>query len=195
MIPLLDFISQRRSPILAKKKPNRFQVIAFCFKGNNKSCYVAHVNFSSSTLFKDIGKCFYWLHRYQFYRIVFNFYSIALPCATSQRSENMSAWGRREIRQITNSMYTMSSQRPYSVHTTFPQHLYSVHDASTARKKLLQRVQGALTERTHRAYSVLTAIIALKIVLRFSFFEHPYFAYIVLYFDFSKQFFIVFNSR
>ena len=37
------------------KKPNRFQVIAFCFKGDNKSCYVTHVNFSSSTLFKDIG--------------------------------------------------------------------------------------------------------------------------------------------
>jgi len=40
------------------KKPNGFQVIAFCFKGSNKSCYVTHVNFSSSTLFKDIGKCF-----------------------------------------------------------------------------------------------------------------------------------------
>jgi len=39
-------------------KPNGFQVIAFCFKRNNKSCYVTHVNFSSSTLFKDIGKCF-----------------------------------------------------------------------------------------------------------------------------------------
>jgi len=58
VIPLFDFISQRRSPILAKKKPNVFQVIAFCFKGNNKSCYVTHVNFSSSTLFKDIWKCF-----------------------------------------------------------------------------------------------------------------------------------------
>jgi len=41
-----------------KKKPNGFQVIAFCFKGSNKSCYVTHVNFSSSTLFKDIGKYF-----------------------------------------------------------------------------------------------------------------------------------------
>ena len=40
------------------KKPNGFQFIAFCFKGNNKSCYVTHVNLSSSTLFKDIGKCF-----------------------------------------------------------------------------------------------------------------------------------------
>jgi len=56
-----------------EKKPNRFQVIAFCFKRNNKSCYVTHVNFSSSTLFKEVGKCFYWLHRYPFYRIVFNF--------------------------------------------------------------------------------------------------------------------------
>jgi len=42
-----------------EKKPNRFQVIAFCFKRNNKSCYVTHVNFSSSTLFKEVGKCFF----------------------------------------------------------------------------------------------------------------------------------------
>jgi len=40
------------------KKPNGFQVIAFCFMGSNKSCYVTLDNSSSSTLFKDIGKCF-----------------------------------------------------------------------------------------------------------------------------------------
>jgi len=56
-----------------RKKPNGFQVIAFCFKGDNKSCYVTHVNFSSSTLFKDIGIFWYWLHRYQFYKIFFLF--------------------------------------------------------------------------------------------------------------------------
>ena len=34
MIPLYDFISQRRSPILTGKKPNGFQVIVFGFKGD-----------------------------------------------------------------------------------------------------------------------------------------------------------------
>jgi len=53
------------------KRPNGFQVITFCLKWDNKSCYVTHVNFSSSTLFKGIGIFLFWLHK--FYRIVFRF--------------------------------------------------------------------------------------------------------------------------
>jgi len=52
------------------------------------------------------------------------------------------------------SVYTTSSQRPYSVHTTFPWRLFNVHDASMARKKLLQRVHGVLTARTQHTYCV-----------------------------------------
>jgi len=44
-------------------------------------------------------------------------------------------------------VYTTSSQRPDSVHTTFPQRLYSVQGASTERKQLLQRIHGAHTAR------------------------------------------------
>ena len=60
-------------PVLAEKKPNRFQVIAFCFKEDNKSCYVTHVNFSSSTLFKDIVIFLLTSYKLKFYRIVFLF--------------------------------------------------------------------------------------------------------------------------
>jgi len=64
-----------------------------------------------------------------------------------------------------------------------------------ARKTLLQRVFGALTARTQCTYNVLMAIIAFKIFFNFFFiFEQPYVANIVIIFDFSKQFVIVFNS-
>jgi len=56
-------------------------------------------------------------------------------------------------------MYTTSSQRPYSVHTTFPQSLYSVHDVSTARKQLLRRVHCVRTAFSRHAHSVFTEII------------------------------------
>ena len=90
----------------------------------------------------------------------------------------------KNIKFARNSVYKTFSQRPYSVHTTFPQRFYSVHDGSTARKQLLQRVNGVLTVRTQR----LTAIIAFKIFLLifFLYFQQPYFANIVIYFYFSK---------
>jgi len=50
----------------------------------------------------------------------------------------------------------------HSVHITFSQRPYSVHDALTAHKKLLQRAHGTLTERTRRALSARTALIAFK---------------------------------
>jgi len=77
--------------------------------------------------------------------------------------------------------------------TTFSQRLYSVHGASTARKQLLQRIQGALTARTQRSlgdYSVFSLF-----NLLFLYFEQPYFANIVIYFYFSKQFVIVKSRR
>jgi len=46
---------------LKKKKPNWFQVIAFCFKGDNKSCYITNVNFCC---LKILGNILYWLYRY-----------------------------------------------------------------------------------------------------------------------------------
>jgi len=96
-----------------------------------------------------------------------------------QRSKTMSArcgvaakYTPINIESVSYSVYTTSSQRPYSVYITFPQRLYSVHDVFTARKLLLQRVDSAQTarsRRTHsvltaRAHSVLTAIIAFKVV-------------------------------
>jgi len=55
------------------------------------------------------------------------------------------------IKFASNSAYTTSSQCSCSVHTTFPQRLFSVHDASTVRKQLLQRIHGAHTARTQRS--------------------------------------------
>jgi len=88
----------------------------------------------------------------------------------------------KNIKFASYSVYTTSTQRPYSVHTMFPRRLYSVHDASMARKQLLQR--------SHGAHSVLTAIIAFKLVLLIYYSEQTYFANIVIYFYFSKQFVI-----
>jgi len=95
--------------------------------------------------------------------------------------------------KISNVPVIACVQRHHSVHTTFQQRLIIVHDASTACKKLLQRVHGALVARTQRAYSVFTATIAFKICFTYIF-EQPYFANKVITFDFSKQFAIVFNN-
>jgi len=46
------------------------------------------------------------------------------------------------IKYATNSAHTKSSHRPYGVLTTFPQRPYSVHDAFTAHKNLMQRAHG-----------------------------------------------------
>jgi len=70
---------------------------------------------------------------------------------------------QRNTPKILNWPVKACTQRPHSVHTTFPQRLYGVHDASTAHKMLPQRVHGARTVRTQRAYNVFTAIIAFKI--------------------------------
>ena len=120
-----------------------------------------------------------------------------------QRSKTMSTVGSprntpKTIKFVSYSVYTTSSQRPYIAHTTFPQRFYSVRDASTACKQLLQRVYGAHTarpQRSHGAHSVFTAIIAFKLFnLIFYYFEKPYFANTVIYFYFSKQFVLEFNS-
>jgi len=97
-------------------------------------------------------------------------------------------WGRREIRLKYQICHL---QRIHSVLTACLQRPHDVPVASTARKQLLQRVHGALTARTQCAYSVFTAIIAFKIFLLILL---PYFANIVINFQFSKQFVIVFNS-
>ena len=110
---------------------------------------------------------------------------------TSERAMGSPRNTYTNITFASKSVYTASLQRPYIVHKTFPQRLYSVHDASTARKKLLQRVCRALMSRLRRAYSVLMAF---KIFFLFSYFEKPYFATMVIYFDFSKLLVIVCNS-
>ena len=58
----------------------------------------------------------------------------------------------KNIKFDSNSVYMTSSNRHNRVNTTFPHHIYSVHDASTARKKLLQRVHGAHTARIQRSH-------------------------------------------
>ena len=57
-------------------------------------------------------------------------------------------WGRREI---CLKYQICQLQRPYSVHSTYPQRPYSVHDALTARKKLLQHAHGAHTAFSRRS--------------------------------------------
>jgi len=94
--------------------------------------------------------------------------------AMPQRSKNLlarcgvAAKYVKNIKFASYSVYTSSSQCPYSVHTTFS--LYSVYDASTARKKFpltprSWRAHDALTARTQGAYRVLTAIIAFKVCI------------------------------
>jgi len=81
-------------------------------------------------------------------------YSVLKP---SQRAVGSPRNTPKNIKFVSCSVYTTSSQRPYSVHTTFPQRLYSVHDVFSARKQLLQRVHSAHTARSRHAHSILTA--------------------------------------
>jgi len=117
-------------------------------------------------------------------------YSVLNPCQHAMDSPRNTP---KIITFACNSVYTTSSQRPYSVHTTFPQRLYNVHDVFTARKQLLQRVHGAHTARTafsrrtqrpHGDYSVYD-------FFYFFILSNPF---LQTYFYFSKQFLIGFNS-
>jgi len=74
-------------------------------------------------------------------------YSVLKTC---QRAVGSPRNTPKHFKFASYSVYTTSSQRPHSVHTMFPQRLYSVHDASTARKQLLQRVHGASTAFVQR---------------------------------------------
>ena len=73
-------------------------------------------------------------------------YSVLKPCQRAVESPRNTP---TNIKFVSYSVYTMSSQRPYSVHTTFPQ-------------QLLQRVHSAHTARSRHAHSILTAVIAFK---------------------------------
>ena len=89
------------------------------------------------------------------------------------------------IKFASNRVYTTSLQRPCSVHTTLPWRLYSVHDAATVRRQLLQRVHGAHTshpQRSHGAHSVLTAIIAFKLFYLFILFGNPILQKVIYFF-------------
>jgi len=100
-------------------------------------------------------------------------YSVLKTCQRAVESPRNTP---KNIKFASLSVYTTSSQRPYSIHTTFPQRPYSVYDASTARKQLLQRVHGAHTARPQRsqsAHSVLTAIIAFKLFYLFIILSNP----------------------
>ena len=81
-------------------------------------------------------------------------YNVQKPCQRAVVSPRNTP---KNIIIFSYSVYTTSSQRPYSVHATFPQRLYSVHDVFTARKQFLQRVNSALTARTHRSHGAHTA--------------------------------------
>jgi len=94
----------------------------------------------------------------------------------------------RNTPKISNLSVIACTQRPYSVHTTFPQRLYSVHDVFTARKQLLQRVHSAQTARSWCAHSVLSAIIAFKIVYLF------YFLFWVILFCKHSDLFLLFQA-
>jgi len=94
------------------------------------------------------------------------------------------------------------TQCSHSAPTAFPQCLNSVRDASTsagsccimfmARTHRSHSAHSPFSQRTH---SILTAIIAFKILyIYFLNFEQPNFVNIVIYFHFSKQFIVVFNS-
>ena len=81
-------------------------------------------------------------------------YSVLKPC---QRAVGSPQNTPKNIKFVSYSVYTASSQRSYIVYMTFPQRLYSVHDVFTARKQLLQRVHGTHTVRTLCAYGAHTA--------------------------------------
>ena len=108
-------------------------------------------------------------------------------------------------RAVGSSRYTPKTSNvpvltaSYSVHTRFPQRLYSVHHASTACEKLLPPVHGAKMVRSQRAHSAHTARIQCllgnhRVFTRISYFKQPNFANKVIFINFSKQFLIVFNS-
>jgi len=71
---------------------------------------------------------------------------------------------------ISNLPVITSSQRPYSVHTSFPQRLYSVCSEFTACTQRSHGVHSVLTvfmAFSRRAHSVLTVFLALKISIPF----------------------------
>jgi len=95
--------------------------------------------------------------------------------------------GRKNTPQISHLPVIACTQRPHSVPTGSTRRLFSVNDASTPRKKFLQRVHGALTAHSQRAYSVLMVTIAFKNLFMILYFEQPYLANIVIYFDLLRS--------
>jgi len=115
-------------------------------------------------------------------------YRVLKPC---QRAVGSPRNTPKNIQFVRYSVCTTSSQRPNRVHTTFPQRLYSVHDVFTARKQL---IAAACSQRAHDAHTASSRRLKRLRFFPYFIFEQPYFANIVIYFYFSKQFVIGFNS-
>jgi len=97
-------------------------------------------------------------------------YSVLKPC---QRAVGSPRNTRKNIKFVSYSVYTTSSQRPHDVPTASLQRPLRFHSAQAVAAACSQRAYGAHTAFSRRAHSVLTAIIAFKIFNFFIILRNP----------------------
>jgi len=90
--------------------------------------------------------------------------------------------------QASNLPPTVCTQRPHSVPTAFTRRSHSIAPMTLRRRP--RSFCSVFMARSRCEYSVITTII--DFLNTFSYFEQTYFANIVIYFDFKKQFVKVF---